>query len=736
MPIFSIHSINDVSLNYNQDPIVIRSKNPENSVRFLATLEETNWSSLEGYDDPNNAYNSFLTKYSETYNACFPLKKLAGKRKRINKPWLSKALIKCIKRKNKLYKLYIQNPSTDREIIYKHYKNKLNHSLRIAKRLYYERKLDKVKSKTRDTWRLLNEILNRKKKKVKTSPIFKADDREFSDPVEIANKFCTYFTNIGPSLAKNIQSLHSHRCFLTGSFTQSIYLNPTTKEEIIEIAKTFISGKAAGYDQIPMSIIKQSIHLISEPLTHIINLSIYHGIVPDEMKIARVIPVFKSDDQSLFTNYRPVSVLPSFSKFLERIIYNRLVHYLQSFNILCDNQYGFRKDHSTSLAIIDLYDKISTAFDQGEFAIGLFLDLSKAFDTVDHAILFDKLEYYGIRGLALDWIKNYFSNRTQYVEFNGKSSVRSKISCGVPQGSILGPLFFLIYINDINNVSAALNLILFADDTSVFMSHKDLDYLAHTLNLELNKLSIWFKANKLSLNLKKTKYIVFRPSQRRINCNIVISIDDQHIDRAKETVFLGVILDENLNWKSQISHIATKVSKSIGIIYKCSFYLSKTPLRILYYSLIYPYFHYCNVVWASTYKTNLRRLVTLQKRAVRIINNSNFDAHTDPIFKELSILKFNDIHLLQLGQFMYSYKSSSLPLKFSDKFLQNSQFHNYNTRNSHALHLPYCRTNVKKFSVFFQGPKFYNSLDSEIINTNSIYSFKKTLKNKILNNYE
>ena len=264
------------------------------------------------------------------------------------------------------------------------------------------------------------------------------------------------------------------------------------------------------------------------------------------------------------------------------------------------------------------------------------------------------------------------------------------------------------------------------------MSHKDLDYLAHTLNLELNKLSIWFKANKLSLNLKKTKYIVFRPSQRRINCNIVISIDDQHIDRAKETVFLGVIFDENLNWKSQISHIATKVSKSIGVIYKCSFYLSKTPLRILYYSLIYPYFHYCNVVWVSTYKTNLRRLVTLQKRAVRIINNSNFDAHTDPIFKELSILKFNDIHLLQLGQFMYSYKSSSLPLKFSNKFLQNIQFHNYNTRNSHALHLPTVEQTLKNFLCFSRDLNFITLLTVKSSIQTQFTPLRKPLRTKLL----
>ena len=232
-----------------------------------------------------------------------------------------------------------------------------------------------------------------------------------------------------------------------------------------------------------------------------------------------------------------------------------------NFNILCSNQYGFRKNHSTALALIDLHDKISTVFDRGEFSVGIFLDLSKAFDTVNHIILFDKLEHYGIRGLALDWIRSYFSNRKQYVEYNGHRSLRNEISCGVPQGSILGPLFFLLYINDINNASNLLNLILFADDTNVFMSHKDLNYLSDMLNLEMDKLSIWFKANKLSLNLKKTKFMVFKPRQKRSICNIQISIDNQNIVEVKETNFLGVILDENLNWKSEISHVASKVAK-------------------------------------------------------------------------------------------------------------------------------------------------------------------------------
>ena len=259
--------------------------------------------------------------------------------------------------------------------------------IRIAQSTYYVKKLDSVKSNIKSTWRVLNEVINKKRSKSRLPSSFKTSENvEISDPTEIANKFSNFFSNIGPTLAKKITptSSVSHRQFLSGCYPQSIFFDDVTAIEIIEISKSFQSNKAAGYDKIPMSIIKRIIDIIAEPIAHIINLSITGGIVPDEMKIARVIPLFKAGDRSIISNYRPVSILPSFSKFLERVIYNRLLSYLDRFKILCDNQYGFRKNHSTSFALIDLYDKISDAINSKETSVGIFLDLSKAFDTVNH----------------------------------------------------------------------------------------------------------------------------------------------------------------------------------------------------------------------------------------------------------------------------------------------------------------------------------------------------------------
>ena len=594
-----------------------------------------------------------------------------------------------------------------------------------------------MKSDMKSTWKVLNEVINKKKSKPTISPLFKTNDNdnEISDPILIANKFCNYFTNIGPNLAKKIKPSQSHRLFLSGCYSQSVFLDSVTSAEIVEIAKSFQPNKSAGYDKIPMSIIKQFINIIAEPLSHILNLSIASGIVPDDMKIACVIPLFKAGDRAIFSNYRPVSILPCFSKFLERAMYNRLLAYLDKFKILYDNQYGFRKNHSTSLALIDLYDKISDAIDRKETSVGIFLDLSKAFDTVNHEILFDKLEHYGIRGLPLQWIKSYFTNRTQFVQFNEHRSSPSAVCCGVPQGSILGPLFFLLYINDICNVSQLVETILFADDTNIFFSHKDPQYVIDSLNNELEKLSDWFQANKLSLNTEKTKFMVFKPRQKKFYLDIKLFINNKCIEQVKETVFLGVILDENLSWKSHFSHIANKISKSIGIIYKASFCLPLESLRTLYYSIIYPYLQYCVIVWGLTYPTNIRRIELLQKRIIRILNKSAFDAHTSPIFKKLGLLKLNDICMLQLGQFMFHHKFSLLPERFDNMFLKNDQTHTFNTRNSSKYHVPSCRTNIRQFSVRFQGPKFFNSLSRDLVDIVSSILFKKKLKQYLCSMY-
>ena len=276
-----------------------------------------------------------------------------------------------------------------------------------------------------------------------------------------------------------------------------------------------LNNSSPGYDGIPSTLVKRTMHLYLKTLTLIINQAFYDGVFPRELKIAKVIPIYKSGSTMELNNYRPISVLNIFSKVFERLMYDRLTQFLDKYNILHHNQYGFRQYHSTHHALITLVDKITKSLDSGDIVIGVFLDLKKAFDTVDHTILFKKIHQYGIRGNLNKWFENYLANRSQYVSYNGKTSDIQNVSCGVPQGSILGPLLFILYINDFSNVSDILYYVLFADDTNVFLNGRDIHKLINTMQQELLKLHTWLLCNKLTLNISKTHYIIFHRAKHK-----------------------------------------------------------------------------------------------------------------------------------------------------------------------------------------------------------------------------
>ena len=350
----------------------------------------------------------------------------------------------------------------------------------------------------------MKNIINKNKTKKIQNKFKITDGTMISDGTLISNTFNEFFVNVGPNLAKKIPKQNiSPLQFMSDPLMNSIFLSLVTAEETREILSSLKNG-AAGHDEIRASTLKSVSPYIVEPLAYICNLSISQGVFPSKLKIANVLPLYKADDPFLFNNYRPVSLLNVLSKVFERIMYNRVSEFLETLKILVNFQFGFRKWHSSYMALLTLMDKLISSLERKEFVIGIFLDFSKAFDTVDHAILLQKLCHYGIRGNALKWFTSYLSNRRQYVTYNGVVSAMKGISCGVPQGSILGPLLFLIYINDLCSMCKYTTPILFADDTNLFCSGSDIKTMESNINNELTEISLWLKVNKLSLNIKKT----------------------------------------------------------------------------------------------------------------------------------------------------------------------------------------------------------------------------------------
>ena len=680
-------------------------------------------------EDPNIPYNHFIDAYKDIFDNCFPEKFVKLKPK--NAPqaeWMTRGLLRSCNKRSLLYKKYKQNGTAQSREKYLRYRNKLKSILKRTQQMYYHSKFESLSGNLRQTWKLLGKVAKNKPSPYIAESFFE-NGNKIVNKAEIAEKLNEYFVGIGKSLAASIPSTAcNYSEYLKGTFADSMSLYPTNSDEVMSIVSNFKNKFSSGYDCIPVSIMKTSIRYVAEAIANIINCSLANGVFPDRLKTAKVCPVFKSGEKDKFINYRPISVLPSFSKIFEKIVLNRMMSYLHVKDILSCSQYGFRQNHSTYMAIIDMYDKISTSLDNNEFSIGVFIDLSKAFDVLDHNILLRKLEHYGFRGIVLSWFRSYLQCRKQYVLFNGIPSSLQNISHGVPQGSILGPLLFILYINDIVNCSDILKFILFADDTNLFYSNRDIVTLMSTLNAELHKLSNWFRANRLCLNVKKSNYISFgyKHLPKGIK-SFSFRLDGNQLQQVEYTKFLGVYIDSKLNWKEHVAYVKLKISRGLGIMSRVRNILPRKVMLMLYHTLIYPYLVYCNIAWGSAKVSVLNKLLILQKRAVRLCTGSDYLSPSSVLFKRLCLLKISDINKLHTGMFMFKFKNNMLPISCMNHVALCDTVSLYAIRKKSCFRFDNYRTTIREQSISIRGPKLWELLPNNVKDINNIQAFKRSL---------
>lgn len=701
--------------------ITFRDCSARNEQVFANNLLAFDWNTLKT-DDVNSYTLNFVNTLNNIYRDSFPLKSKFVTTKYFLNPWHTKNLKHLTKIKANYYDLFMKGLVSHEK--FARFRNKITSTVRKAKETYYNKLFTRNINDTKATWRLINKIcFNFQKKSINNISVNNIIYDRSEDMAELFNEF---FVNIAENLALNLpNSIESPYTHVQPNQNFLSVFNPISMDELSCIISSLKITKQ-DVNHISVEMFKKYSNCFLPIICDIFNLCFASGTFPGCFKHATVIPIFKKGDASNMTNYRPIALLPFISKIIERCIYNRLNEFAVENNILSSNQFGFRKGKSTQDAIFLLTEQIYNCFNEGggTFCINIFIDFQKCFDTIDHDILINKLSLYGIKDIALTLLRSYLSNRTQSVRIdNNPCSSPLSINRGIPQGSILGPLLFLYFINDLPNISNVFTPILFADDTTLSFKCRNVEVASAVCTNELGKFFEWSNANKLTINKNKTFFInhtFYQPNQDSIK----IAMNDHELERLDECMFLGLKIDKKLNFSSHIDLISEKISKSIGVLYKLkSLNTPKSILKQIYFSLIHSYLSYTICTYAGTYAIHLNRLLLLQKRALRIINNVSYLAHTDTLFFSNKILKIHDMYKLSIGLYMYEH------------FNEYSRTHEHYTRGHNDLLQAQSRLCVTSNSIHVIGPKIFNSIPIEIRAKPSKNTFKYYYKQHLLSQY-
>lgn len=671
-----------------------RSFTHNNYVNFLAMLESANWDSIYSQSmDAESCCITFFEKILHTFNYCFKLKSFTARSGFSSKnslksgrlDWYTDELKNMKSRLMMVYNSYKDSPSERVKILYQFLKKQYGHAIKEAKKLYNSDKIASSSNKCKAAWDIIKHSNNSSSAKKPQSLPFTADC--FND--FFVQSVSTIRSKIGNSnldvnvLTQNcVDSLSSH--------SNAFSFKEISCDNVLTVVKNMKSSDSVDVYDMSSKLIKSVIDPILEPLTLCFNYCLQQGVFPNFMKLSKVRPIFKKGEVNDLGNYRPISLIPVLAKIFEYLIFRQISTYFESSGLLSNCQFGFRKGRSTIDAIDELVRELFRVLERKGFAWVTFCDLSKAFDCVDHDLLLGKLKLYGINGTSLQLFKSYLKNRRQKVMVGKDWSEEVVVSNGVPQGSVLGPFLFLIYINDLpSNVRA--NTFMYADDTSILSTDYDYNNLVSNVKLDVSDAEEWFKANKLLLNADKTQ-------------NVVVTLRDMPNDSidsglSPSVKFLGVMLDSSLNWSSHINYILPKICRTVFLLRKLVNCIPIEYVRSSYFAFFQSHIRYGLLIWGGSNK--IQSVLIVQKNAIRVMSSAAFNAHCRPLFIKLQILTVVNLYIFDAV--MYTFKRKA-------NHVTRSDIHLHDTRNKHLLDIEFYRLEKTKNMYIVLGPKFVNHL--------------------------
>ena len=739
-PKISDHSIITIELlnNYKIKPYhkKVRIYKDINENNFQDDLKETEWNILNKDTDSlsNHLVNTVLT----CLNNHAPEKDiLVDVRWGHNKWWTNEIKLE-IKNRDTKYKRAIITGTEEDWNEFKKTRNNVVTLIRNQKKSYYNEKIDEVKNDSEEMWKTLKLLVYGKNKNIVVG--IKFAGKLYENKEEISELFNNYFLDsiedITLSLNKTnkyeeiLNSMEKHMC----TFNKFKLINVTELKKIVNDMK----NKKSSVDGINMKILKMSIEAIGDRFLEVINSSLESGKFPEAWKISTIIPIEKKANTINGEEHRPLNMVPSYEKLLETVVNEQLIDYCESHKLLSKHQAGFRRNNSCECALQTILYDWKRAINNKLIIGVVYLDFQRAFETIDRDLLVLKLENLGIKDAPLKWFKSYLSDRSQVTKYDGMISKSRSTKHGVPQGTVLGPSLFVIYINDIVQHKHKCDIQLFADDTLLYCIGENVDKILLTLNEEINLLEEWLSENSLKINTSKTKYMIIKNKYNVISTqsNIDVCIYGNKIELVNEYKYLGVIIDDQLSFSKHAGYVTSKIAKKINLLGRISNVTTQWTRTVIYKSIISPHLNYCSSILFLLNNSELDKLQKKQNQAMRIILKCSKYTNIRLMLNNVGVLSVKQTITFNTMTFIYKILHGQLPVHLSEYCIYVRDIHQHMTRNRNDLYITTVRTNYGQNDLYHKGMVMYNSLPEEIKMSQTIQAFKRQCYTYIHNNVD